>query len=137
MAPPSFTSSNRTLALSSSLDPATSETVTNIVFGLCALTVGGITIWQGIKARGLWMNYLTLRNIIVEGIHIIISTGLGLFCADTRFKSAPVESPLELSTMHSTSRTVLDAGQTTAMPGDTHHSPSSITSSNSNATSSP
>ena len=54
---PSYAMFNGTHVLATSSSPTASETITNIVFGLCALTVGGVTIWQGRNAWKLWMRF--------------------------------------------------------------------------------
>ena len=57
MAPSSYALLNGTHVLATSSSPTTSETITSIVFGLGALTVGGVTIWQGRNAWKMWMKF--------------------------------------------------------------------------------
>ena len=42
--------------------PLTAETITNIVFGICTVALGGIMIWQGRKAWELWIDRRAKRS---------------------------------------------------------------------------
>jgi hypothetical protein len=44
----------RTLASSSSASSPSSDAVINIVFGLCAVAIGAVTVWQSRKAWRTW-----------------------------------------------------------------------------------
>ena len=77
MAPPTYVPVNGSVfPTSTSASPAsgTPETITNIVFGLCALTIGGLTIWQGSKAWNMWMAYAAARAGAEESMGTMTET---------------------------------------------------------------
>lgn len=47
--------------------PFTPELVTNIFFGICAIAVGIVTIWQGRKAWDTWRGYCPRKELLAEG----------------------------------------------------------------------
>lgn len=74
MAPSTYVPVNGSVFPNSASASGTPETVTNIVFGLCALTIGGLTIWQGRKAWKMWIAHAAARAGAEEGMSIITET---------------------------------------------------------------
>lgn len=74
IAPSTYIPVNGSIIPTSTSASGTPETITNIVFGLCALTIGGLTIWQGRKAWNMWMAYAAERAGAEEGMGIITET---------------------------------------------------------------
>lgn len=74
MAPSVYVPVNGSIIPASGSASETPETITNIVFGLCALAIGGLTIWQGRKAWKMWMNHAAARGGAEEGMDAINET---------------------------------------------------------------
>lgn len=49
--------------------PTSSDTITNTVFGLCAIIIGALTVWQGRKVWRLWYSSRSTSLIPPGGKH--------------------------------------------------------------------
>jgi len=49
--------------------PTSSDTITNTVFGLCAIIIGALTVWQGRKVWRIWYSPRSTSLIPPGGKH--------------------------------------------------------------------
>ena len=135
MAPPSDAVFNGTHVLATSSSSTTSETITNIVFGLCALTGSGVVIWQGRNAWKMWMKFHGSRAS-AEGMPTTDKPGMkGSRKSIIPSGYAPQDHivltiialpdlPHELEAMHLASNTPMEDGSETAGRGASNESSS-------------
>ena len=134
MAPSPYAMVNGTHVVATSSSSTTSETITNIVFGLCALTASGVVIWQGRNAWKMWMRFHGSRAS-AEGMPTIDKPGMkgsrkgiipGGYAHQDHMLTiiALPELPHELEAMHLASNTPMEDGPDTAGRGASNESSS-------------